>query len=115
VIDMSNDARRIFAENLAKYLERSGKTQTELAEYMGCSSSTVSDWYNGNKYPRPDKMQRISEFLGVQMSDLQKPHDPLDEIDIGFYGEYKALDERDKETVRDMVRVMRERRACQKE
>lgn len=42
-------------------------------------------------------------------------HDILDEIDIAFYGEYKELTEDDKETVRDMVRVMRERRAKKQE
>lgn len=37
--------------------------------------------------------------------------DILDEVDVAFYGEYKELDDRDKEAVRDFVRVMRERRA----
>ncbi len=38
-------------------------------------------------------------------------HDILDEVDIGFYQGFKDLDESDKEVLRDMVRVMRERRA----
>lgn len=67
---MGADARKIFAQNLTAYMNRAGKTQSDLQAYMKCSSSTVSDWCNGNKYPRPDKMQRISEFLGVLMSDL---------------------------------------------
>ena len=41
--------------------------------------------------------------------------DILDEVDIAFYGEYRELTEDDKETVRDMVRVMRERRAKKQE
>lgn len=36
--------------------------------------------------------------------------DILDDVDLAFYGEYKELSEDDKETVRDMVRLMRERR-----
>lgn len=36
--------------------------------------------------------------------------DILDEVDVGFYGDYKELDEDDQETIRDMVRIMRERR-----
>ena len=35
----------------------------------------------------------------------------LDQVDVAFYGEFKELSEEDKETVRDMVRIMRERRA----
>ncbi len=38
-------------------------------------------------------------------------HDVLDDVDIAFYGDFKELTEDDKETVRDMVRVMRERRS----
>lgn len=37
--------------------------------------------------------------------------DILDEVDIGFYQGFKELDEEQKDTIRDMVRVMRERRA----
>ena len=39
----------------------------------------------------------------------------LDQVDVAFYGDYKELDEKDKETVRDMVRIMRERRAVKQE
>lgn len=34
----------------------------------------------------------------------------LSEVDFAFYGGYKELDEDDQETIRDMVRIMRERR-----
>lgn len=37
--------------------------------------------------------------------------DILDEVDIGFYGAFKELSEDDKETVRDMVMLMRDRRS----
>lgn len=36
--------------------------------------------------------------------------DILDEIDIAFYGDYKALDDEQKEVLRDMARTMRRRR-----
>jgi len=36
----------------------------------------------------------------------------LDEVDVAFYGDFKELDDDEKETVRDMVRLMRERRAA---
>jgi len=35
----------------------------------------------------------------------------LDQVDVAFYGEYKELSDEEKETVRDMVRLMRQRRA----
>ena len=35
--------------------------------------------------------------------------DLLDEADIAFYGQFKELTDEQKETVRDMVRLMRKR------
>ena len=62
--------RKIFAENLKKYLDRAEKTQTDLQKYMGVSSSTASDWMRGAKMPRMDKLQSICNWLGIQKSDL---------------------------------------------
>lgn len=36
--------------------------------------------------------------------------DVLDEVDVAFYGDFKELNEDEKETVRDMVRLMRQRK-----
>ena len=57
--------------------------------------------------------QKIAVFFGVSVGYLlgQETDDVLDQVDMAFYGEYKELNEEDKETVRDMVRLMRERRA----
>lgn len=65
-----NEARRIFQKNLTKLMEMRGITQTEICDRLGVSSSTVSDWCKGLKYPRVDKIQRLSEILGVRMSTL---------------------------------------------
>ena len=70
-----------------------------------------------------DRAQSIAEYLGVSVTtiltgenaeDISEDvarNDILDAVDVAFYGEYKELDEDDKETVRDMVRIMRERRS----
>ena len=34
----------------------------------------------------------------------------LSEVDFAFYGDYKELTEAEQETLRDMVRIMRQRR-----
>ena len=107
---MSDNTKMIFAENLKAYLTNKGLTQLDLANYMQCSSSTVSDWCNGRKYPRVDKMQRMADWLGVQMSDLTSVHDKLDDADIAFYNRYKQLSEEEKEARRDFLDLMDARR-----
>lgn len=44
-------------------------------------------------------------------TDSGERKDVLDEVDIAFYGDYKELSEDDKETLRAMARVMKERQA----
>ena len=74
---MSDNAKMVFAENLKAYLNSKGYTQLDLATYMNCSSSTVSDWCNGKKYPRVDKMRIGLVFrcltLPANMTNLMTP------------------------------------------
>lgn len=62
--------RKIFSNNLKRYLESYGKTQLDLSRYIGVSTATVSDWCNGKKMPRMDKIQAISDWMHIQKSDL---------------------------------------------
>ena len=83
--------REIFAKNLAYYVERSGKTQKEIAEIVGVSKSTFNDWMKAKKYPRIDKIEIMADFFKILKSDLieekteehremQKKNDLLAEI-----------------------------------
>ena len=67
---MDERMRKIFAENLRKYMTINEKTQADLCRYMGISSATASDWYNGNKMPRADKLQSLANWLGIELSVL---------------------------------------------
>lgn len=65
-----DDSRSIFAKNLRRLLKQRGHDQVDLASFMRVSSSTASDWCNGKKYPRVDKVQKLADWLGVLKSDL---------------------------------------------
>lgn len=62
--------KEIFAQNLNYYVKRSGKSQSELAEECGVSQSTFNEWCRGKKYPRIDRIERLSEIFKIKMSDL---------------------------------------------
>ena len=62
----------------------------------------VKDWVN--EFAKdPEKAKKAPTENGER--------DILDEVDIAFYSGYKELDETDKEVLRDMVQLMRQRRA----
>lgn len=72
MIDHAQKERNIFSANLRYYMEQSKKNQVDLANDLGVTSSTVSDWVNAKKYPRVDKMQMIADYLGILISDLRE-------------------------------------------
>ena len=62
--------KEIFAKNLKRYIEQSGKDRRDLADTWGFKYSTVSEWLNAKKYPRIDKIQIMADYFGIAMSDL---------------------------------------------
>lgn len=59
-----------FSKNLRYYMDKAGKTQKEMAEIIGVSAPTMSDWYNGRKFPRIDKIEKMALYFGCKKSDL---------------------------------------------
>ena len=62
--------KAIMAKNLKYYIEKSGKDRRELAETWGFPYSTLSEWVNGRKYPRIDRIEIMADYFGIQKSDL---------------------------------------------
>lgn len=60
----------IFSKNLKFYIEKSGKDRRELSEIWGFPYSTVTEWINGKKYPRIDRIEIMADYFGIQKSDL---------------------------------------------
>ncbi len=66
------ELNKIIAKNISYYLESSGKTQLDLATYMGVSQASVSNWCKGIKIPRMDKIDKICSFFHILRSDLME-------------------------------------------
>ena len=62
--------REIFARNLKRYIDASGKSQIEVATAVRVSKGTLSDWLSCRSYPRMDKIQALADYFGIQKSDL---------------------------------------------
>ena len=73
---MPENAREVFVENLTRLMRERGIDQSAIASSLGLTASTVSDWVNGKKYPRVDRMQRLADFFGVPMSALTIQQSP---------------------------------------
>ena len=60
----------IFSKNLRDMMYRRDINQRQLADAIHVSSASVSDWYNGKKTPRMDKIDLICQVLNCSRSDL---------------------------------------------
>ena len=91
-----------------------------LCDETGLSRGLMTDLKMGRKKTvNAETAKKIAAYFGVSVGyllgqDTTAP-DVLDQVDIAFYGDFKELDEAQKEAVRDMVRVMRNRRQSQQE
>ena len=67
---MAQWSKEIFAQNLRKRMEMADKSQKEMAEVVGVSTATYSDWINAKKFPRIDKIEILANYFGCLKSDL---------------------------------------------
>ena len=82
---MSNIGNKeTMSKNLKYYIERSGKDRKTLSEIWGFPYSTVTEWVNGKKYPRIDRIELMAEYFGILKSDLieEKTDDSVRDVQI---------------------------------
>lgn len=109
-----------FYKRLRDLCEERSMTVNELVKILDLSSGSPTAWKNGT-IPRNATLVKIADYFGVTTEYLKGEtskkaptengeRDILDDVDVAFYGDFKELNEDEKETVRDMVRLMRQRK-----
>lgn len=59
-----------LAENIRKFRTDADLTQAKLADLVGVTRATVTQWETGWSQPRMRAVEKLSEVLGVSMSEL---------------------------------------------
>ena len=108
-------------ESILQLCERDGIRPGRLCDELGISRGLMTDLKMGRKKGvNAETAQKIASFFGVSVGHLlgiegsdavNENTVNLEQVDVAFYGDFKELSEEEKETVRDMVRIMRQRRA----
>jgi DNA-binding Xre family transcriptional regulator len=108
-------------ESILALCERDGIRPGRLCDELGISRGLMTDLKMGRKKGvNAETAQKIASFFGVSVGHLlgiegsdavNENTVNLEQVDVAFYGDFKELSEEEKETVRDMVRIMRQRRA----
>ena len=103
-------------EKIQSLCESKGIRPGRLCDELQLSRGLITDLKMGRKKSlNAQTAQKIAAFFGVSVGYLlglesAAGQDLLDEVDVAFYGDFKELDEQEKEAIRDMVRLMRQRR-----
>lgn len=109
----------MFYDIFLDLCKRKGVSCHKAALDIGLSNATPTTWKKRGLTPKGDTLAKIADYFDVSVEYLlgtgpeQRPAskvDILNEIDVAFYGDYQQLDEEDRETLRAMARIMRERR-----
>ena len=104
-------------ENIQRLCEEKGIRPGYLCSELGLSRGLMTDLKMGRKKGvSAQTAQKIAAYFGVSVGYLLGQEDDtapdiLDQVDVAFYGDFKELDEEQKESVRNMVRLMRRKRA----
>ena len=113
---MSNIGNKeTLAKNLNFYMDKTGKSQREMAEIVGVAASTFNDWAKAKKYPRIDKIEIMADYFGILKSDLiEEKIEPEEQASfeamllrdsdlMAIMKKYVALDEKNKKAVKQMI------------
>ena len=72
------NTRDTLHTNLKHYRMQKGLSQTEVADILGVSRQTISNWESQRSYPDLDNIVRLSDLYGITIDQLfgkEKSHD----------------------------------------
>ena len=75
-----------FCDNLRNLRIQSGLTQTELAERLGTSQSSITAWESERREPDFKTIKRLAEFFNIPIGALL-PSDDVDDEYVGTVAE----------------------------
>lgn len=85
--DTSDEQQKIiFATNLKHLIDKSEKTQKEVATAIGVSPQTLNTWLQRIALPRMGKIQLLADYFGISKTDLMDLKDPeMQKSSLGTY------------------------------
>ncbi len=109
------DAKVQFAMNLADYMTSRGVTRNDLSRATGIPYTTISNWLQGARFPRPEQLDKLAKYLQVSRADLlddgldeyektyrarsPRPRDKKQELMFALWDGAEKMDEHDLEDV----------------
>lgn len=101
-------------ETIQTLCQAKGLRPGKMCNDLGLSRSLMTDLKMGRKKSvSAETARKIACYLEVSVETLLgggQSRDVLEEVDVAFYGDFVELSEEQKEAVREMVHLMRQRK-----
>ena len=104
-------------------MKERGKSRKEIADAIGVSYFTLTDWVKGKTYARMDKVELLAKYFNIKISDLVEKHteetNPVelaelhadmlqDEDMVEIYTYLKNLNAKKRAIVKELARSLAE-------
>jgi len=70
--------------HLKNLRKKKGVTMAQLAEAVGVTKSTISDWENAKKLPKTGCLKKLADFYEVSMEDLVTDKSEVERAELPF-------------------------------
>src|SRR5205085_9476165 len=68
---------RILGQRIAEARKARGKTQEEVADFLGCSRPTYIAIEKGDRLAKSEEIIKLAAFLGRKVNELVRPTEPV--------------------------------------
>lgn len=72
--------KQIFSHNLQHLMETTKTSRNDICRDLNLKYSTVRDWEKGLSYPRPDKIEMLAKYFGLDDVYLTKSQLAFDKL-----------------------------------
>lgn len=105
----NKSARKILSENLQSLMKNKNIDQKELAEAIGVSQPTISNWLKETKYPRISKVEDMANYFNVPKSKITENQEKKSVDTVAAHFDKEGLTDEEIEEVNKFIEWVKNR------
>lgn len=105
----NNNIRKKLSESLQELMKERNIDQKELAEAIGVTQPTVSNWIQQTKYPRIKRIQQLADYFNVPKSRITEGKKEIQQDTIAAHLDDDFTEE-ELQKIRDFADLIRQAR-----
>lgn len=100
--------RETIRKNIEMYIKTSKYSQAEIAQILGISKASVTNWIKGTNSPNIEYLDKLCNIFNIQINDIFERHEEQNKETITsdeeqLLNNYKLLNQEGKEKALDYV------------